>query len=59
MRFIKKETKMLKLDYSLETPEERNALVQKYLEENPHPPEAYLEVLADYLVLCMEKQERK
>ena len=50
---------MLKLDYSLETPEERNALVQKYLEENPHPPEAYLEVLADYLVLCMEKQERK
>lgn len=50
---------MLKLDYSLQTPEERNALVQKYLEENPHPPAAYLEVLADYLVLCMEKQERK
>lgn len=50
---------MLKLDYSLQTPEERNALVQKYLEENPNPPAAYLEVLADYLVLCMEKQERK
>lgn len=50
---------MLKLDYTLQTPEERNELVQKYLEENPDPPEAYLEVLADYLVLCMEKQERK
>ena len=50
---------MIKLDYSLQTPEERNQLVEKILEENPNPSEAYLEVLADYLVLCMEKQERK
>ena len=51
---------MIKLDYSLETPEERNQLVQKILdemEEEPNPK--YLEVLADYLILCMEKQERK
>ena len=50
---------MIKLDYSLQTPEERNELVKKILEENPNPPEKYLEILADYLVLCMEKQEKK
>ena len=50
---------MLKLDYSLTTPEERKALVEKILEENPNPGSAYLEILADYLVLCMEKQEKK
>ena len=52
---------MLKLDYSLETPEERNKLVADIIEDmdeddlNP----GYLEVLADYLILCMEKQEKK
>ena len=50
---------MIKLDYTLETPEERNELVKKILEENPEPNEKYLEILADYLVLCMEKQEKK
>ena len=50
---------MIKLDYSLETPEERNELVQKILAENPEPNEKYLEILADYLILCMEKQEKK
>ena len=50
---------MIKLDYSLESPEERNELVKKILEENPNPSPKYLEILADYLVLCMEKQERK
>ena len=50
---------MIKLDYTLNTPEERNELVQKILEENPEPSDSYKEVLADYLILCMEKQERK
>ena len=50
---------MIKLDYSLQTPEERNKLVQKILEENPEPNDKYLEILADYLILCMEKQEKK
>jgi len=49
----------LKLDYTLESPEERKALVEKILEENPNPSERYLEILADYLVLCVEKQEKK
>ena len=50
---------MIKLDYSLQTPEERNQLVEQILADNPDPPEKYLEILADYLVLCMEKQEKK
>ena len=50
---------MVKLDYTLTSPEERKQLVEKFLEENPNPGEKYLEILADYLVLCMEKQEKK
>ena len=34
-------------------------MVEKILEENPNPTPQYLETLADYLVLCMEKQEKK
>ena len=50
---------MVKLDYTLNSPEERNELVKKYLEENPNPTDMYKEYLADYLILCMEKQEKK
>ena len=50
---------MIKLDYTITSPEERNELVKKILEENPNVSDRYLEVLADYLVLCMEKQEKK
>ena len=52
---------MIALDYSLQTPEERNELVQKILNEQQDEiiSNKYLEVLADYLILCMEKQERK
>lgn len=50
---------MTKLDYTLESPEERKQLVEKILEEAPNPSPQYLESLADYLVLCMEKQERR
>ena len=50
---------MIKLDYSLETPEERKQLVEQIIAENEDLSDAYLEVLADYLVLCMEKQEKK
>jgi len=50
---------IIKLDYTLESPEERNELVKKILAETPDPNPAYLEILANYLVLCMEKQEKK
>lgn len=47
--------KMLKLDYSLSTPEERKELVEKILEENPNVNDTYLETLADYLIIAVEK----
>lgn len=50
---------MPKLDYTLESPEERLALVNQIIEENPELTPNYMEALADYLILCMEKQERK
>ena len=50
---------MIKLDYTLESPEERVELVKQILAENPNPNEKYLEILTDYLILCMEKQEKK
>ena len=50
---------LIKLDYSIESPEERNELVKKILEENPDPGEKYLEILADYLIFAMEKKEKK
>lgn len=50
---------IIKLDYTLDSPEDRKKLVEQILEENPDPNEAYLDILANYLVLCMEKQEKK
>ena len=49
----------MKLDYTLQTPEERIKLVEEVLKEDPEPSENYIEILADYLILCMEKQEKK
>jgi hypothetical protein len=50
---------MIKLDYTLETPEERQELVEKILKENPNVNETYLETLADYLIIAIEKKEKK
>ena len=49
----------INLDYTLQSPEERKQLVEKILEETTELSDRYLEILADYLVLAMEKQERK
>lgn len=50
-----------KLDYSIESPQERNSLVKKIIEETP--PEQltkrYLEILTDYIIFAMDKEERK
>lgn len=51
--------KILKLDYTIESPEERVKLVEKILEETPNPNEAYLETLTNYIIFAMDKQERK
>lgn len=51
----------IKMDYSLETPEERNEKVKEIIANTP--PERltpkYLEKLADYIIFAMDKQERK
>ena len=51
----------IKLDYTLETPEARNALVNKIVNETPpeHLTNRYLEILADYIIFAMDKEERK
>ena len=49
----------IKLDYTIDDPQERLELVNKILESSENPPnERYLEILADYLIFCMEKKER-
>lgn len=51
----------IKLDYSLETPEERKELVEKIVTETPSEQltPRYLEILADYIIFAMDKEERK
>ena len=50
-----------KLDYSLQTPEERNELVKKIINETPPQQltNRYLEILSDYIIFAMDKEERK
>lgn len=47
------------LDYTIQSPQERKAIVEKVLEEMPNPTERQLETLANYLVMAMEKEEKK
>ena len=51
----------LKLDFTLQDPAERNELVKRIIEQSP--PEnltpKYLEILADYIIFAMDKEERK
>ena len=49
----------MKLDYGLQTAEERLQLVNKILEENPNPNEKYLEILADYLIIGFDKDKKR
>lgn len=52
---------MIKLDYSIASPEERTKLVAQIIEETP--PEnlttRYLEILSDYIIFAMTKEEKK
>lgn len=50
-----------KLDYTLETPEERIAFVNGIINETPpgQLTDKYLEILANYIIFAMTKQERK
>ena len=56
-----KDSGYIKMDFSLESPSERNELVKKIIEQTP--PEkltnSYLEKLTDYIIFAMDKEERK
>lgn len=51
----------IKLDYSLESPQERNELVKKIIDATP--PEQltpfYIKILTDYIIFAMTKEEQK
>lgn len=51
----------IKLDYTLQTPEERLVIVNEIVETTPREQltDKYLETLADYLVYAIDKKERK
>ena len=51
----------LKLDYTLQDPGARNELVKKIIEQTPPQrlTPKYMQLLADYLVFAMDKEERK
>jgi hypothetical protein len=58
---MEEEQQSIKLDYTLQSPEERSELVQKII--NSIAPEKltsqYLEILSDYVIFAMDKEERK
>ena len=54
-------SKYIKMDFSLQTPEERTALVERIVKETPPQrlTPSYLEKLADYIIFAMEKKKKK
>jgi hypothetical protein len=51
----------IKLDYTLRTPEERRNLVEQIIKQTPPEQitEKYMEVLSDYIIFAMDKEEKK
>lgn len=51
----------IKLDYTLESPEDRSALVQEIVDSAPSSQltPRYKEILADYIIFAADKEERK
>ena len=51
----------LKLDYSIESPQERTALVKKIVESLPPQKltNRYLQILANYIIFAMTKEQKK
>ena len=56
-----KQESVIRLDYTLETPEERNELVKKIIDNTPSErlTNRYLEILSDYIIFAMDKEEKK
>lgn len=55
------EESYIKMDFSLETPQERNEKVKEIIATTPSErlTPKYLEKLADYIIFAMDKEERK
>ena len=55
------DTQELKLDYTIQSPVERNELVKKIVESLPPQKltNRYLEILADYIIFAKTKEQRK
>ena len=51
----------LKLDYTIQSPQARNELVKKIIDQTPEDKltPKYLEMLSNYLIFAMDKEERK
>ena len=51
----------LKLDYTIQSPQARNELVKKIIDQTPEEKltPKYLEMLSNYLIFAMDKEERK
>lgn len=50
---------MIKLDYTLQSPEERIQLVKQVIDEATFITDKYLEILSDYIIFAMDKEEKK
>ena len=53
--------KILKLDYTIQSPEERTQLVKKIIENAPQDKlnPKYLQILSNYIIFAMDKKEKK
>ena len=49
----------MQLDYTIDSIEERKKIVEQILIDEPDQKPQTLERLANYLIMCMEKQEKK
>ena len=51
---------VIRLDYSIESPEERVKLVEKIIENTPQSKltNRYLEILANYIIFAMSKKKK-
>lgn len=50
---------MIKLDYSINDVNKRKEIVDKYVAEHPNISDYQLEILSDYLVLCLSNEEKR
>ena len=49
----------MKLDFTIQDPQQRVKYVEELLKENPNPSNTLLEKLADYIIFAQDKEDRK